>query len=88
VVLSSVVALAGCCRWCERWCPECQHPAAVAAVPAQPCCVPCCPPTTTAGCPPGTVPAAGYQPAVAVPGAPAGFQRNYAPPATGCVPCN
>jgi hypothetical protein len=53
--LISVMALAGCCSWCERHCPNC-HP------PCTPCCSPqpaCCPapaayppPVTSAAPPP------------------------------------
>ena len=67
--LISVVALAGCCSWCEKHCPNC-HP------PAQ-ACAPCCPPPA---CCPGP---AGYPPPVTAAAAPPqAWQRTYPAPQT------
>lgn len=52
VAVMSMLALAGCCRWCERNCPSCHAPP-----PAQ-ACVPCCPAPAAAAYPPPVTAAA------------------------------
>jgi hypothetical protein len=70
--LMSVMALAGCCSWCERHCPNC-HP------PVQ-ACAPCCP--QPACCPTGTA----YPPPVtAAAPPPQGWQRPGYPQQMNCT---
>lgn len=40
LALSSMLALTGCCNWCEKHCAAC-HQTTAAASPAPTCCVPC-----------------------------------------------
>jgi hypothetical protein len=76
MALSSVIALAGCCSWCERNCSQCHAPAPVAA--ASPC-VPCC------AAAPAPVAVSYQQPAPA----PAGqWQRTYPQMNCTCTPAN
>jgi hypothetical protein len=48
--LLTLLAGAGCCRFCDRWCGERPY----GPVSAPPCCVPCTPAPVC--CPPGTAP--------------------------------
>ncbi len=43
LALLGLVALSGCCNWCEKHCPACHQPTAAAYQPAPTCCVPCQP---------------------------------------------
>ncbi len=75
--MGALMAVTGCCRFCERWCgPE--HPNCCGyQQPAPACCTPCTP-----CCPQGTVPSQ-YPPTQPVPGGNQTWQRTYTQPVNG-----
>ncbi len=73
VALVGVLALTGCCSWCDKHCPNCHQPAPAAYPP----CVPCCP---APACAPAPV---AYGPAPAA--APQTWQRQFPPQQMNCT---